>query len=249
MSASHRKDRVAALGIWKAPPNVSKEAFETKITSIVDSLLAIPVAQKNYLKFDMVLSLELCSTFVQCSWVLTQILQNGASNQHLKALGLPEAPLSVWLTCECAVGRRCVQIASNVSSIADRSPFWEGAQTGKDATIVKLFAEAQEFVSCADIFCVDIVTRLDVPTPTTRAHMMCSFRCPGHLTSNQYGPKFESFVDRLLALPIIQQNVLKYSLMVAHPDIKDYVRDAMRELDIHLESSIFSADVVSKISK
>jgi hypothetical protein len=37
--------------------------------------------------------------------------------------------------------------------------------------------------------------------------------------------------------------------MVAHPDIKDYVRDAMRELDIHLESSIFSADVVSKISK
>jgi hypothetical protein len=55
---SARKDRVAVIGMWKAPPNVSKEALETEITSLVDSVLALPVAQKNYLKFEIVCQLH-----------------------------------------------------------------------------------------------------------------------------------------------------------------------------------------------
>jgi hypothetical protein len=54
MSAAHRKDRLVEIGIWKAPLNLSKEAFETKFMSIIDSLLTLPVAPKNYLKVDIV---------------------------------------------------------------------------------------------------------------------------------------------------------------------------------------------------
>jgi hypothetical protein len=48
------KDRAVIIGIWNQPPNLTKEAFETKITSLVDSALALPIVQRNYLKFEIV---------------------------------------------------------------------------------------------------------------------------------------------------------------------------------------------------
>lgn len=48
------KDRAVIIGIWNRPPNLTKEAFETKITSLVDSALALPIVQRNYLKFEIV---------------------------------------------------------------------------------------------------------------------------------------------------------------------------------------------------
>ncbi|KAJ7307759.1 hypothetical protein DFH08DRAFT_975370 [Mycena albidolilacea] len=81
MSAAHRKDRLVGIGIWKAPLNLSKGAFEIKFMSLLDSLLALPVAHKNYLK----------------------ILQKDALNQPLLDVGIPVAPSSVWWVVEGAV--------------------------------------------------------------------------------------------------------------------------------------------------
>ncbi|KAJ7016309.1 hypothetical protein C8F04DRAFT_1245392 [Mycena alexandri] len=175
MSASSRKDRVAGIGIYKAPPNLSKEALETKITSLVDALLAVPIAQKNFLKFEI-------------------IYQNEFLNPHLKALGFPEAPASVWLRLECETDAH-------------------GAEILTDPALVKVYAEAEEFLPYVMAFMADVVTKIDLPTPRNPMHIMCTFQCPAHLSSNEYRTKFEGFVDRLLALPITQKSILKYSVV------------------------------------
>ncbi|KAJ7910310.1 hypothetical protein B0H13DRAFT_1876845 [Mycena leptocephala] len=94
MSASNEKDRMVAVGIYKAPANLSKEEFETKITSFVDRMLAVPIAQKNFLKFEI-------------------IYQNELLNQHIKAFDLPEAPTSVWLTVEFETEAHCAEILTD----------------------------------------------------------------------------------------------------------------------------------------
>ncbi|KAF7364138.1 hypothetical protein MSAN_01073000 [Mycena sanguinolenta] len=83
MSASYRKDRVFALAICQAPPNLSKEAFEKKVTSIVDTILALPISQKSFLKFEL-------------------NFQTGLVNEHVKALGFPEGSPNVLVTVEYA---------------------------------------------------------------------------------------------------------------------------------------------------
>lgn len=54
MSASYRTGRMTAMGIHDAPPNFSEEAFEAKCKTLVDSIMALPVAQRNFISFDAV---------------------------------------------------------------------------------------------------------------------------------------------------------------------------------------------------
>jgi hypothetical protein len=113
MSASNEKDRMVAVGIYKAPANLSKEEFETKITSFVDRMLAVPIAQKNFLKFEIVC--PECFILDLIFTCITQIYQNELLNQHMKAFDLPEAPTSVWLTVEFEVSRPQVEFSSVTS--------------------------------------------------------------------------------------------------------------------------------------
>jgi hypothetical protein len=45
---------MTAMGIHDAPPNFSEEAFEAKWKTLVDSIMALPVAQRNFISFDAV---------------------------------------------------------------------------------------------------------------------------------------------------------------------------------------------------
>jgi hypothetical protein len=40
--------------VYKGPPNLSKEALRVKAEAFLDSLLAVPIAQKNFVKFEIV---------------------------------------------------------------------------------------------------------------------------------------------------------------------------------------------------
>lgn len=100
---------MVAVGIYKAPANLSKEEFETKITSFVDRMLAVPIAQKNFLKFEIVC--PECFILDLIFTCITQIYQNELLNQHIKAFDLPEAPTSVWLTVEFEVSRPRVEFS------------------------------------------------------------------------------------------------------------------------------------------
>ncbi|KAJ6462465.1 hypothetical protein C8R45DRAFT_1080593 [Mycena sanguinolenta] len=78
-----KQDRAFVLAVCKAPTNLSYEAFEKKFTSIVDGLLALPISQEKFLKFDI-------------------IFQTEVFDEHLKALGFPKTPPGAVVTAECA---------------------------------------------------------------------------------------------------------------------------------------------------
>ncbi|KAJ7491367.1 hypothetical protein B0H11DRAFT_1911990 [Mycena galericulata] len=81
MPTSTRKDRCIGFSIHRAPANVSRKDFEAKAAVLVESLVALPVAQRNCVKFDL-------------------ILQNDALDGFLEAQGLLDAKqkTSVWIT-------------------------------------------------------------------------------------------------------------------------------------------------------
>ncbi|KAJ7815918.1 hypothetical protein B0H13DRAFT_2137524, partial [Mycena leptocephala] len=86
MSASHRTGRMTAMGIHDVPPNYSEEAFEAKWKTLVDSIMALPIAPKNFISFDA-------------------IFPNNLATEQLKALGSKPARPTVWITLETEARR------------------------------------------------------------------------------------------------------------------------------------------------
>ncbi|KAF8139119.1 hypothetical protein K438DRAFT_1946958, partial [Mycena galopus ATCC 62051] len=53
MPPSAAKDRFTVLGIHPAPAHLSKSDFESKIETFLESILALPIAQKYILKTEI----------------------------------------------------------------------------------------------------------------------------------------------------------------------------------------------------
>ncbi|KAJ7500981.1 hypothetical protein B0H11DRAFT_1993241 [Mycena galericulata] len=69
------------IGIHKAPANLSRTEFEAKVGALGDAIAALPVAQKNLLKLDL-------------------IFDNALMDKHMKSVGLPLAPPTVVMSAE-----------------------------------------------------------------------------------------------------------------------------------------------------
>ncbi|KAF8192004.1 hypothetical protein K438DRAFT_1830407 [Mycena galopus ATCC 62051] len=69
------------IGIHKAPPNLSREEFERKAGALGDAIAALPIAQKNLLKLDI-------------------ISQNTFMDEHMKGVGLPVPAPTVVMSAE-----------------------------------------------------------------------------------------------------------------------------------------------------
>ncbi|KAJ7738326.1 hypothetical protein B0H16DRAFT_1465778 [Mycena metata] len=84
---SQRKDRFQFIAIHRKPPGLSIREFETKVESFMDDLAALPIVQKNILKFEM----------------MTQI-QNEPLDDYIKLWGYPlkESVVIIALQCESA---------------------------------------------------------------------------------------------------------------------------------------------------
>ncbi|KAF7343147.1 hypothetical protein MVEN_01745400 [Mycena venus] len=247
MSASYQKDRVLCVGVYKAPPNLSKEALQVKAEALVDSLLAVPIAQKNYVKFEI-------------------NFQNALLDEHLKALGYPEAQPGVWVTGECETEAKFEEIL-------------------KDPEIAKLIQEA-EHLEHFSVFFADVVAKVDIPTTKNRVRVMSALKPPVHLSSNDFHHQAEAILDRFLALPVAEGKTTRLSLwrqttnmattlqetgfpapdpvlvlvyeaetqealveMMTDSSLKMLVSDAIRDISVHLDSSTFAADVITKIDK
>ncbi|KAJ6553116.1 hypothetical protein B0H19DRAFT_1072599 [Mycena capillaripes] len=81
-AASSRKDRATILSIHLAPPHLSKEDFVAQLNGAVDELIKIPIAQKNSLKFEM-------------------LIPNDELGSHLDACGLQKQKLVICLVWGC----------------------------------------------------------------------------------------------------------------------------------------------------
>ncbi|KAJ7036315.1 hypothetical protein C8F04DRAFT_1096063 [Mycena alexandri] len=70
MSPSSTKDRLLAIGIHRAPPGMSKEEFLGKMKALAAAVVALPVVQKNVLKYRI-------------------ISANSSFDEHMKEFGMP----------------------------------------------------------------------------------------------------------------------------------------------------------------
>ncbi|KAJ6502799.1 hypothetical protein C8R47DRAFT_1106832 [Mycena vitilis] len=81
MPASHQKDRFTVIGIRTAPPGVLEKDFKEKMNVLMDSLVALPIVQRNFLSFNV-------------------FFQHNALDAEMRDLGYPEAPASVLIITE-----------------------------------------------------------------------------------------------------------------------------------------------------
>ncbi|KAF7337080.1 hypothetical protein MVEN_02145200 [Mycena venus] len=72
MPPSARKDHVYAVGVHKAPPQLSKKEFEDKVNAMMDEALAFPVVKRNIVKLEI-------------------MFHNDRLDDHLKFLEFPHA--------------------------------------------------------------------------------------------------------------------------------------------------------------
>ncbi|KAJ7212658.1 hypothetical protein GGX14DRAFT_446783 [Mycena pura] len=75
------KEHCTAFGIHPIPATIAKEDFEAKCEALVESFLELPVAQRNFLRFDI-------------------LTQNDQIADLVTSLGLPEPQPVVCLRCE-----------------------------------------------------------------------------------------------------------------------------------------------------
>ncbi|KAF8185498.1 hypothetical protein K438DRAFT_1973808 [Mycena galopus ATCC 62051] len=94
MSASSKKDRVFTLGV---------------VDALVDDILTLPVAQKNFLKFTM-------------------MVLNDALNEDVAMLSVGLPPLSIFLFAQCAN-------EENFTEILRDEEFSKTLDTGKEFTL------------------------------------------------------------------------------------------------------------------
>ncbi|KAJ7839155.1 hypothetical protein B0H14DRAFT_3140857 [Mycena olivaceomarginata] len=200
------KDRAVIIGIWNRPPNLTKEAFETKITSLVHSALALPIAQRNYLKFEIVDDSVLC-------------------------YDLPSSFRKHRLVCGLLRNAQYVVPDHKVLQVHSPQAEEDFAQIFEDPTFSKLLLDAQEDLygdrrnDTANVFSVDIETRIDLPAPKDCARLVSAFPRPANLSAGEYHPKMRSFADRLAAPPITQKHALKYSLWLPNNTLNVKLRD------------------------
>ncbi|KAJ7743903.1 hypothetical protein DFH07DRAFT_1063474 [Mycena maculata] len=64
-SMSARKDRARIIGVYKIPPHLSLEQFETKYKEMTDTLVALPGAAKNLVKYELSFSTNACDDPLQ----------------------------------------------------------------------------------------------------------------------------------------------------------------------------------------
>jgi hypothetical protein len=83
----------------------------------------------------------------------------------------------------------------------------------QDTEVKRLFAGAEDFGfhSSACVFSADVVTRVDVPTPTDRVRWIGIYKVPRHMLPIQFKAEMGALIDRCVALPIWHQNVLKHT--------------------------------------
>lgn len=74
-------------------------------------------------------------------------------------------------------------------------------------------AEAYRPERDASMFSADIATKIDKPGSKDRAHGIIIYKGPQGLSTKQYEQKFESILDRIVALPVTQKNVLKLTVV------------------------------------
>ncbi|KAF7337420.1 hypothetical protein MSAN_02268500 [Mycena sanguinolenta] len=252
MSASYSKDRDVGIGIWQAPPNLSKEAFENKLTAMVDKLVALPIVQENYVKFEM-------------------MFQTGLGTEELMTHGLSEGPPSVWVTVECATIADHLEgwedpavmsvLQEGINSVYGDSRPTAHLSSGEVQTrLDRPTAGNRTRLACGlqrpDNISVDgyrktVSAAADrfVSLPIVQQNVIKhSMWVPHNVLDSQMSAVGFSAPNANIIIMFETENQDSMIEILKDPDVKEFVDDSRHKWDIHFDSS-FVANVVTKIEK
>ncbi|KAF7337417.1 hypothetical protein MSAN_02268200 [Mycena sanguinolenta] len=263
-SASYRKDPPVAIGLCHAPPTLSKEAFENGITAMVDTMLATPAMQKNCLKLDMLFQTELAGEQLKAHGVtkgphgVWLIAECATVDNFLEmwqdpmfVSGFREEMNKIYgHGNDRSINTFLADVQTRIDLPRNRT---STAKDNQDQTRLVAAIRRPENIPTADEFREKVRSFADkfVEYP------ICQRLCVKHemWTSN-------SVIDphlRALGLSAPDPDVAILMVETEHQDgmiqilndsdFNQFMEDARRELDIHVESSFFVANVVTKLDK
>ncbi|KAF8188479.1 hypothetical protein K438DRAFT_1833619 [Mycena galopus ATCC 62051] len=241
------KTYCTAFGIHPVPANITKEDFQAKCEALVESFLALPVAQKNFLKFDI-------------------LFQNDQVKSHITSLGFPEPQPCVCLRCYYETDANwaaCLQDPDFINAMAAGQSwgFHDGACIFSTDSVTKLDSSissdtnvvvgifkvpmqqtASTFRQKLDTF-IDAV--LDLKKPTMNLTMLVqNLNAEQNLQAAGYPPSQPTIVvvDECQTFDEIAKiaNDLEAQTLVAK---------AMKDFGLHVNSVVFSADVKNKFTR
>ncbi|KAJ6474529.1 hypothetical protein DFH09DRAFT_1293563 [Mycena vulgaris] len=88
--------RVKVVSIHRAPSHLSKTQFEEKMEALMNGVIALPIAQRNMLKFEM-------------------FMTNSTLDSHIKALGLPAPHPTVVVAVEYESWDHVTEVAGDAT--------------------------------------------------------------------------------------------------------------------------------------
>ncbi|KAF8209016.1 hypothetical protein K438DRAFT_1960743 [Mycena galopus ATCC 62051] len=98
MSPATRKDVFTAFRLHPVPVHLSTKEFAAKLEALADSMLALPVAQECFRKFEL-------------------MIPNDRFDTYFKALGFPPARPMVIVKAEYETAEHCAQFFSDAKAI------------------------------------------------------------------------------------------------------------------------------------
>ncbi|KAF7337416.1 hypothetical protein MSAN_02268100 [Mycena sanguinolenta] len=253
MSASYSKDRAVGIAIWQAPPNLSKEDFEAKLTNMVDKLVAVPIAQKNYVKYEM-------------------MFQTAFASEELMVHGVAEGAPSVWMIAECATVAEYLEIFEDpaiMNVLRDGKDNVYGGHPIAKASLgdVRVWIDRPVANNRARLVCAVQRPGNFSVDGYRKAIEAFADRFPGFSIVQKNVVKHwvwfphntvDTHVSAIglsapapdLAICVVETESHDGMIeMLNDSDFKTYMEDGRRELNIHIGSSYFVANVVTKINK
>ncbi|KAJ7860045.1 hypothetical protein B0H13DRAFT_1901217 [Mycena leptocephala] len=206
MSASVQKSRFTAIGIHRQPAKVTKKDFDAKINALVDSLVALPVVQKNFLTLNLIFqNNQLDASLNSLAYPETQgctmaiaeleIFQNNQLDASLNSLAYPE-------TQGCTMA---------IAELESMDHFLEYI---RDPAVRKILLEGEQFgfVSAASTCAVEGITRIEKSSLTERPLFVAIHKGPGITSPIQFQGNWSTTHDGCVALPVSQKNMLNHTV-------------------------------------
>ncbi|KAJ7019729.1 hypothetical protein C8F04DRAFT_1146897 [Mycena alexandri] len=248
MSASTQQDRLAVIWIQKAPPHLSKKEFDAKVDALVDSLVALPVARKNFLAFKV-------------------LYQNNRMDSVLRECGYPEPPVNVVVIAECETMDNFTEFASDeevkkLLLAAKTSGFQAGACVFAadvntkidDPTPAELNLWVGIYKIPSHLSRVEFEQKMDALSDDYIAGPLSQKHFVNHSVWKQNSSIARHVQDAGLSeaepTVILMTQAQTWDKLIEVSDNsagKNVISDAIHDFAVHVNSSCFGADVVVKI--
>ncbi|KAJ6461147.1 hypothetical protein C8R47DRAFT_1080733 [Mycena vitilis] len=198
MSASATKDRFTAISIHPAPAHLAMKEFAARMEALAEAHLALPVAQKNVLKYEV-------------------MVPNDRLDRYFQALGADKRPPAALVIIECETAEHFAEFLSDkeVAKLISGSQEFAGASLFSADAVTRIDGRSKAH-SAAELCTYMII--LNSPSRESDQRL--------YKTMNERGDRFvelpimkQNLVEHTTWTPNtgLAQDVLALGISAAHP--------------------------------